>query len=104
MAVAPWLASADRVAHCGVARAAQNTARAWWFILRAREAYSPEAAAELNGLLAALPVAITRASAVLRQLSNHHSRYVAADTEVAKILIRINELMDRKPADLCVQR
>jgi hypothetical protein len=60
-----------------------------------REAHSPDAAAELNGLLAALPVAITRASAVLRQASIHDSRYVAADAEVAKILMRINKLMNR---------
>jgi hypothetical protein len=56
-------------------------------------AYSPEAAAELSRLLDALPPAVKRASSLLQRSSIYDSEYLAADAEVAKLLTRINELM-----------
>jgi hypothetical protein len=61
-----------------------------------REAYSPEEAAELNGLLDALPAAITFARGLFEQLSVQHPSYLAADLEVSTILARIQELLNRK--------
>lgn len=61
-----------------------------------REAYSPKEAAEFNGLLDALPAAITLARGLLGQLSVQHPTYLAADFEVSKILARIHELSNLK--------
>jgi hypothetical protein len=51
-------------------------------------------AAELNGLLDAMPAAVTCATSLLRQLSIHAPAYVAAEAKISKMLTRINELMN----------
>jgi hypothetical protein len=78
--------------------------RARRFPLPFREACSPEEAAELNSMLDALPAAITLAGDLLRQLSIHDPKYLAADAEVSRILTRINELMNQKHADASIKR
>jgi hypothetical protein len=59
-----------------------------------REAYRPEETAELNRLLEALPVAVACARELLQKTSIHDCTYLAADAEVAKMLARINALMN----------
>jgi hypothetical protein len=55
-------------------------------------------AAECNRLFDALPVAMVRATSLLRQRSVYDREYVEADAEVAKILARVNELLNSTPA------
>ena len=58
--------------------------------------FNPRAdeAAELNGLLNAMPAAVTRATGLLRQTSMSNPAYVAAEAKISKMLTRINELMN----------
>jgi hypothetical protein len=51
-------------------------------------------AAELNGLLDAMPAAVTCATGLLRQSSISDPAYVAAEAKISKMLTRINELMN----------
>ena len=58
-----------------------------------------EEAGELTRLLNALPAAVKRASALLRNSSLHDPAYLVADAEVSKTLARISETMNRKSGE-----
>jgi hypothetical protein len=64
-----------------------------------REVHGLEQTAELVRLLDALPTAIARAKELLHKSSIHDPAYLAADAEVAKMLARINALMNPTDPD-----